>query len=256
MSKYWKYFKYVINYKKNYIKVSLDEINKRNTWGEYYYSNKKKFKLFVESLTHDMSKFGIHELVQYTNWFYGSYGNQWNNIIESGNSVKISIKTKHEYCYYNFNKAWIHHFMKNKHHWNYWCYDWNGFINNGRNGNYYSDLSYFKLDEPIDMSEKHINQMILDWKAMSLNFGDTPQEYYMNNYHEIELSINTRFLVECKLGLQNLLNASYCDGNWEFYCTLYEIANMYKFSKEDLLNDLFRNIDNLYHINSLNCIRK
>lgn len=92
---------------------------------------------------------------------------------------------------YNFQRAWEHHYTHNKHHWEYWL---------GK-----------------DMPDKYIKQMICDWKAMSVKFGDTPQEFYMKNYHHIHLSHNSRLRLEFELSLID--SVCLVSGvTWEDYC--------------------------------------
>lgn len=81
--------------------------------------------------------------------------------------------------YSNFDYGWLHHQRNNKHHWDYWV-----------------NSKGIALDMPI----KYIKQMICDWKGMSRKFGDTPQLYYKNNRHKMNLSISTRCHVEYILG--------------------------------------------------------
>ena len=65
-----------------------------------------------------------------------------------------------------FEYGWLHHQRKNKHHWNYWV-----------NGN----------GKPVKMPEKYIRQMICNWEAMGIKFGDTPLEFYSKNKDKIIL---------------------------------------------------------------------
>lgn len=129
----------------------------------------KKVKgMWWHGITHDLSKFLPSEFIPYTKWFYGVYGCKFNG----GMKWEFDEFVK---CEKEFNKAWEHHYKNNKHHWNYWI---------GQ-----------------DMPEIYIKQMIIDWKAMSRKFGDTPQEFYMKNYDKIELTHNSRCLLEFDLGL-------------------------------------------------------
>lgn len=79
-----------------------------------------------------------------------------------------------------FERAWKHHYKNNKHHWNYWLDEY---------GN------------PKEMPLKYINQMVVDWEAMALKFGDTAQDYYLKNKENIKLTNNTREILENKLKL-------------------------------------------------------
>lgn len=163
MNKYWKYFKYVLEHKKN---VFIE------CWKE---------GLYIHAFTHDLSKFSLKEFKAYAINFYGEknckrcsyYTNcNYNQIgLGSGNWAKEC----NDYNYEDFNKAWEHHYKHNKHHWNYWV---------GR-----------------EIPTKYIKQMICDWKAMSRKFGDTAQEFYCKNYNKIKLEHNSRIDLEFELGL-------------------------------------------------------
>lgn len=96
MKKYWKYFKYVINHKKN---VFIE------CWKE---------GLYIHAFTHDLSKFSPLEFFAYADWFYGEYGVKclaYDDIFK--NYCKNERKKR-------FDRAWRHHYKNNKHHWNYW----------------------------------------------------------------------------------------------------------------------------------------
>lgn len=69
-----------------------------------------------------------------------------------------------------FNSAWEKHFTRNKHHWQHWV----GTV----------------------MPIKYIQQMIVDWEAMSLKFGGSAKEYYLSNKLHMELNPVTRLVVE------------------------------------------------------------
>ena len=163
MKKYINYLKYVLEHKKN---VFIE------CWKE---------KLYFHAFTHDLSKLLPCEFIPYSEWFYGYHGVKLEKDYnwEQLNNGMSNLSRNYLECKNNFNKAWEHHFKNNPHHWNYWI------DNNG-----------IALDIPI----KHINQMICDWKGMSRKFGDTPQSFYINNRHKMNLSIKTRCNVEFILG--------------------------------------------------------
>lgn len=122
--------------------------------------------------------------------------------------------SNHAVCELDFNLAWEHHQVNNKHHWNYWTYDVDEYYNN------MGELESFKLSQPKDMPLKHIKQMICDWEGMALKFGDTAQQFYMNNYDKIELSLKSRLELELELGLidgtlliSNVTWKDYCERN-------------------------------------------
>ena len=73
-----------------------------------------------------------------------------------------------------FNAAWEHHYLANSHH----------------------PEHYFKLGSPHEMPNIDIAEMILDWIAMSYEFGDTAYSYYDSSSKPGILHPNTKFKVE------------------------------------------------------------
>lgn len=59
-----------------------------------------------------------------------------------------------------FEAAWDHHKANNSHHWQNWT----------------QRLDKYKPDRELDIVE-----MVLDWVAMGMEFGDTAAEYYERN---------------------------------------------------------------------------
>ncbi|MGL6174822.1 MAG: DUF5662 family protein [Cellulosilyticaceae bacterium] len=141
--------------------------------------------MYVHAFTHDLSKFRPSEFIPYARYFYID-----------------KEKYKHDFDY-----AWSLHYYRNKHHWNRW----------------YFEESDIMKEHVYEMPSKYIDQMIADWSAMSRKFGDTPQKYYLNNYHKIKLDRGSRYSLERKLGLLDNYNAPFCECNYEVYMTLYEV---------------------------------
>lgn len=184
MKKYFKYFMYVIDHKKRYYKVA-----------------KKDGKL--KALIHDISKFSLAEFKPYAENFYGERTCDKCHKCKTCNNRKNATDCT-EFKYKGFHDAWIHHLTHNKHHWNYWLYDidmyYDGMI---------SDIEDCKYDEPKEMDERYLSEMIYDWEAMADKFGDTAQEFYLKNYNKIQLNVNTRILLEWKLGLNMSFECNY-----------------------------------------------
>lgn len=147
MNKYWKYFLYIIEHK---INVGI----------ECY-----KAKLFIHMITHDLSKFLPSEFIPYARFFY-----ETNRYKDYNKKDESNI---------NFQKGWLFHQKRNKHHWNYW-------------------ISVTRKNEiiPIPMPEKYIKQMICDWKGMSRRFKDTSLDYYERNKENMILHQKTIDKVE------------------------------------------------------------
>jgi len=205
---YLNYFKYVLEHKKNVFKTC---------W---------KRKLYLHAITHDLSKFSPKEFMPYAEWFYGYHGvkleKEYNK--EQLNNGMSCLSRNYLECKSNFDKAWEHHYNNNPHHWDYW------------------------LDEkgiPKPISYDYLQQMLADWEGMSLKFGGTAQEYYLNNYHKIKLERDTRINLEMLLGLNNSLAHNY--GH-----TLIEFAN--KYDKSDY-NMIFRFIKDRYEIDTYELLR-
>lgn len=188
---YLGYLKYILEHKKNVFKTC---------W---------KRGLYLHAFTHDLSKFRPSEFVPYANNFYGekdcknckSYMNcDYNQIgLGSGNFAKECK----DYRYKKFDKAWDHHYKYNKHHWDHWI---------GKR-----------------MPHKYILQMICDWEAMALKFGDTAQQFYMNNYDKIDLTVESRCDLEFELGLIGG-EALVSNITWKDYCNNIGIS-----MEEDLI---------------------
>jgi|GEM_PF-1863360 len=118
-----------------------------------------------------------------------------------------------------FDKAWEHHYKNNPHHWDHWL-DENG--------------------KPKPIPDRYLRQMISDWEVMSLKFGGSAQEYYLNNYRKIKLEYETRMILEMMLNLNDSLACNY--GH-----TLEDFANM---DDEDTYNRYFGFIRDRYGIDS------
>lgn len=115
-------------------------------------------------IMHDRSKYGLEEFEPYRKYFY-----------------PIS-KNEKEKCKNEFDKAWVHHYMNNPHHWDYW---W-----------------AIKSKMPIQF----VVEMICDWIAMGIKFnekdpiGDTIK-WYNDNYKDIhfiddDTTMETRALIK------------------------------------------------------------
>lgn len=205
---YWNYFKYVMEHKKNVF---------RTCWARGLYGH---------AFTHDLSKFNPKEFFPYAEWFYRPNGIKLKeNYSKEQLTNGMSCLSKNYLDYkVNFDKAWQHHYKNNPHHWNYWI-DESG--------------------EPQSMEFKYLKQMIADWEGMSLKFGDTAQQYYLNNYKKINLEYNTRLMLEMMLNLNDSLAHGY--GH-----TLEDFAN--KYDKESY-NAYFGFIKDKYGIDTYKLLK-
>lgn len=147
---HWNYFKKVINHK----------------FWVFVYCIKINVPLHI-ALWHDMSKFSPKEWFAYVHFFYNKDGSK--RYVRSG---RVDENTPKE-----FQKAWLYHFHKNKHHWQYWI-------------NPKAD----RMNLAIDMPEIYIKEMIADWAGAGKSYNNrvAPIEWYAQNQYEMTLTDNTK----------------------------------------------------------------
>lgn len=195
---------------KKYIKYLLYVLeHKKNVFKTCW-----KRGLYLHAFTHDLSKFLPDEFIPYARYFYGDYPP--NALLKDIGYKDILTKEKVKE---DFEKAWESHYKRNEHHPEHW------------NSN------------PIP--NKHILQMICDLEAMSLKFGDTAQEYYLNNYHKWNLDYDSRLELEMMLDINDSPIHNY--GH-----TLEDFANM---CNEELYNDYFSDLKEKYGIDTYKMLR-
>ena len=115
--------------------------------------------LDYETSNHDKSKFHYKEFHGYRQWFY----------------PQDKLATLSEDI---FLKAWRTHVLLNDHHWEHWVV-----ISGGK-------------PVPLEMENTALIHMLLDWEAMSMNFGDTVEEFYSKKGDSMLLHPTTRKEVE------------------------------------------------------------
>lgn len=186
---YKKYLLYVLEHKKNVFKIAI------------------KHKEYTHAFLHDLSKFHPKEFGAYARWFHGVHGVESQEMFEQWKEDETYMElfgNKHLQCKAEFEKAWQHHKDSNKHHWNYWH------------------------ERNIPMPPKYVNQMIIDWEAMSIKFGNTPQMFYLKNYNKIKFTdddnqfCSSRHNLELKLGLLDY-NMPFCECNYEVYMSIKQL---------------------------------
>lgn len=96
---YWKYFKYVVEHKKN---VFIEAI---------------KMGMPIHAITHDLSKFFPSEFISYALYFYAN-----------DRTKKYSVNVDETQRKDLFRKGWALHQKRNKHHNTYWTAIINGKI--------------------------------------------------------------------------------------------------------------------------------
>lgn len=116
-----------------------------------------KVKMDVDKLVneHDRSKFTPEEFDAYRNWYYPAEG-------ETKDAEK-------------YNKAWVHHYTNNPHHWQFW-----------------KDKEDATLEDKIP----YILEMIADWTAMGYKYNDTPQQFYEKEKSNIVMTDDARKYLE------------------------------------------------------------
>ena len=120
-----------------------------------------------QGLMHDISKLSPREWFPYVDHFYGTEREK-----------KLAEPA--------FDKAWLHHQNRNKHHWQYWML--------------HRDTGEVQV---LSMPEKYAKEMLCDWIAVSKALGrhepDATLKWYETNKNKIKLHGVTRAFVEIML---------------------------------------------------------
>ena len=92
--KHWQYLKYLLRHKW-YVAI---ECFKRG--------------IYLHAFTHDLSKFRPSEWFPYVNYFYGDWNrDEPDDFVYWTDRMKVQVP---------FDKAWLKHQHRNKHHWQHW----------------------------------------------------------------------------------------------------------------------------------------
>ncbi len=148
--------KHIKNVEKAWEEVKVKLKEFPQIWDDYQY-----FSLDEAIKRHDISKVSKEEFIQYADFFYPC-----DSTLED---AKERIATE-------FNTAWQNHIKMNEHHWENWT------------TSKYRDNPYFD-----GVSMVH---MVVDWLAMSYEFGDTPRQYYEANKEKIKIPETCEDLLE------------------------------------------------------------
>ena len=121
-------------------------------------------------LIHDLSKFLPDEFIPYAY----SFGGRWN------------YDERPKWVIDAFDKAWLFHQRRNKHHWQFWV--------------------LIQDDDPtmcIEMPVKYVYEMVADWKGAGRAYGKTKRgdnpnttQWYIEHRQKMKLHPNTRELIE------------------------------------------------------------
>jgi len=150
------------------------------------YVIRHKWFVFVEcyklgipwlGIIHDWSKFKPSEFIPYARYFYGNYPEASSNPTYSNKLFKEDID-------HHFDKAWLYHFHRNKHHWQFWLLQ--------------------KDDGPIKnipIPIKYLKEMLADWKGAgkAITGRDDIIEWYTKNKQNINLNLINRKWIERKI---------------------------------------------------------
>lgn len=121
--------------------------------------------LYWQGLIHDLSKFSLDEFLAYSWSFYAT------------DKEKKGINFRIERY---FKYSWLHHQHKNKHHWNYWVYDQ-------------------KKQKALPMPKRYMLEMLCDWRAMGVVFGDTARMFWEKNKNKMIIHPETIAEIEKRL---------------------------------------------------------
>lgn len=122
--------------------------------------------LLYRGIVHDMSKFLPSEFFPYMNYFYG------NGNIDCGDDEEIERE---------FDKAWLFHQHRNKHHWQYWILK-------------YDDGGWRFIDIP----DIYLLEMVADWygAGRAIAGRKTVGPWYNNNKNKMLMSQRSMMVLE------------------------------------------------------------
>jgi phage-related protein len=114
--------------------------------------------LFIQGITHDLSKFSRKEFFPYAKKFF----------YRGEKTADDEQKWKY---------AWLHHQRKNKHHWEYWVVDPNN-------------------KQALPMPRKYLIEMVCDWHSFSRKWGRKVKPATLNLTEKIVLYPDTKKVLE------------------------------------------------------------
>lgn len=129
-------------------------------------------------LIHDISKFLPDEFFPYARYDFSKFGKNEPEIQEA------------------FDKAWLKHQKRNKHHWQYWL-----LMNDSGGAIKFTDRN-FKQVETLAMPKRYVLEMIADWRGAGRAYGNPDtKNWYLNSKKTIVLHPDTKEIVEQLLGV-------------------------------------------------------
>jgi|TARA_R110002167_G_scaffold150637_2_gene344385 hypothetical protein len=142
----------------NNVARAWKEIQKKCPNESIIYDDDMFHSLDNEVERHDLSKLSIEEFVQYRERFYPTEGEVDAATLAVGRGSLVSDRS--------FTEAWENHKNLNPHHWQNW-------------------VAIPKVCNRTQVV--HCTHMVIDWLAMSYEFGDTPRSYYDKNKEHIKI---------------------------------------------------------------------
>lgn len=184
-----KYLSYIFEHQRNVLAAYIKLFNPKNVdilKNKGIVNDTILEELSQEIINHDNSKFSNEEFDFYRKKFYPT--NREKKLSISGDEMK------------QFDIAWMHHYLNNPHHPQYW--KWVQLGSNKNTPNYSNTI--LPVATPMDIVS--ILHMICDWEAMSFKFNSTTMDWYNSNASEKEReSLNP----ETKEKLEEILNILY-----------------------------------------------
>lgn len=161
LMKYFKYFNYIIRHK----------------W--FVFVECCKLDIVWRGIIHDWSKFLPSEFIPYAQHFYGG------DRIEEIKKEKIQGYDKSSDTNDNaFNKAWLYHIHRNKHHWQYWVL-----------------IQDEGEDMVLEMPDRYKKELLADWHGAgkSITGKNNTKTWYYKNKVKMQFTKNTRLYIEAML---------------------------------------------------------
>ena len=161
MKHYFKYIKYVLKHK----------------W--YVFLECCNLGIPLLGIIHDWSKFRPSEFIPYAKHFYGRDRAKQNKLEKIAGYDKSKDSDDNV-----FNKAWLYHIHRNKHHWQYWI------LTQGENKNII-----------LEMPEKYAKELLADWHGAgkTITGKNNTAEWYLKHKNKFQLHPATQDWIEANL---------------------------------------------------------
>lgn len=145
MKRYWAYFKYLLRHR---WRVMVE------CW---------KMGLYIQGVTHDLSKWRPSEFLPYARHFFGQDGVRNKDMVSPDAA---------------FDAAWLKHGHRNPHHWQHWLL----LADNG-------------VTKVLPMPSKYRAEMLADWRS----FEGSTSDWYARHRDKILLHPETRAWIDEQL---------------------------------------------------------